>query len=293
MAITRQLRGAWFRRGFRVLVLVPAVALPMVAMARTLPLWEIGVGGGALRAPDYRGAGHARSYAFPFVFPFYRGKIFQSDEEGLRGVVFSSPRLRFDFSVDGGVPVKSRDDTIRHGMPDLDATVQIGPALDIKLWRRAAGEQSLVLFLPVRSVFSVGSGHVTQVGYSFLPQLSYHRKVPFAGARWKLGLSAGAEYGSRGLHDYYYQVAPQFAAPGRPAYDPGGGFAGYQVNLTFYHRYRDKWISLFGRYDNVNGAVFADSPLVVKRSGVTLGFVVTWIVVHSSKQVAAPDWIYR
>jgi outer membrane protein len=260
--------------------------------AETLPLWEIGLGGGALHTPDYRGAGHSRTYAFPFAFPFYRGEVLQSDAEGIRGVVFRSDRVRFDISVDGGVPVKSRDATVRHGMPDLDATAQIGPALNVKLWRRKTGNQSLVLFLPVRWVFSVGNG-LGQVGYSFSPQLSYHRKVPFAGGDWKLGISGGLEYGSNGLHDYYYKVAPVYATVDRPAYDPKGGFAGYRVNVTFHHRYRNKWVSLFGRYDRVDGAVFEDSPLVVKREGVTVGFVVTWIVARSSKQVKSTDWIYQ
>ena len=95
-----------------------------MACADALPLWEVGLGGGALRIPDYRGAQDAHVYPYPFAIPFYRGKYLRSDEQGVRGELLMSKRIKFDFSVDGNVPVKSSDATARQGMPDLVKTMQ-------------------------------------------------------------------------------------------------------------------------------------------------------------------------
>jgi len=264
--------------------------LPPLAAAERLPLWEVGVGGGLLRLPDYRGAGHARTYPFPLVLPFYRGRYLRSDEQGVRGELLRSRRLRLDFSVDGGVPVDSDDNPQRRGMPDLDATLQLGPALNVKLWEGEAPRRSLVLFLPLRAVWRADTDGLSAVGATFSPQLTYHRRVALAGCPWKLGLTAGLEFGDEGFHDYYYQVAPAYAAAGRPAFDARGGFAGYRFIGTFHCRYGDKWISLFGRYDRVDGAVFEDSPLVGRRDGLTVGFLVSWMIWRSRRQVEVVDW---
>lgn len=264
--------------------------LPVTAGAERLPLWEVGVGGGVLRLPDYRGAGHARTYPFPVVIPFYRGRWLRSDEQGVRGELLRTERLRLDFSVDGGVPVDSDGNAERRGMPDLDATLQLGPALNVKLWEADRPRRSLVLFLPLRGVFAADWDRLDAVGATFSPQLTHYRRVRLAGCPWKLGLTAGLEFGSEGFHDYYYQVDPAFARAGRPAFDARGGFAGYRFIGTFHCRYGNKWISLFGRYDRVDGAVFEESPLVGRRDGLTVGFLVSWMVWRSRGEVETVDW---
>jgi outer membrane scaffolding protein for murein synthesis (MipA/OmpV family) len=263
-----------------------------IAFADRLPLWEVSAGAGVLTVPDYRGSADTQGYPFPFLFPFYRGAIFRSDEEGVRGELFKTPRIKLDFSLDGGVPVDSSKNDARQGMPDLDATGQIGPALNIKLWQDASLRQSLIAFLPVRAVLSIGSG-VESAGYTFSPQLTYYSKADFIGVDWRLGWSVGLEYGSGAFHDYYYQVDNQYATANRPAYDAEGGFAGYRSNFSFHHRFPDKWVSIFARYDNVTGAVFDDSPLVTRQSGFTFGFLVSWFFWRSDSFVEDVDWKYE
>jgi outer membrane scaffolding protein for murein synthesis (MipA/OmpV family) len=274
----------------KLLVGIAALLVSSGAAAGKMPLWELAGGGGVIRIPDYRGAEHARTYPFPVIIPFYRGRYLRSDEEGVRGELFRSDRIRLDFSVDGGVPVDSERNAARAGMPDLDPTLQLGPALNVKLWEASAPSRALVLFLPLRAVFAVSNDGIEDTGATFSPQLSYYRRVPVAGCPWKLGLSGGLEFGSNGFHDYYYNVAPEYASASRPAYDADGGFAGYRFTGTFYCRYRNSWISFFGRYDRVDGAVFEDSPLVGRRDGLTAGLVVTWILGRSKKMVETRDW---
>lgn len=273
-------------------ILIFLSCLPAVACADALPLWEIGVGGGALRIPDYRGAQNAHVYPYPFAIPFYRGKYLRSDEQGVRGELFMSSRVKFDFSVDGNVPVKSGDVKARQGMPDLVPTFQIGPALNIKLWHSLEEEKSIIAFLPVRFVTAVDFPQLHHIGYTVSPQLSYHQKVDFLGGKWRVGLTGGLEFGSEAFHDYYYQVDPQYATPSRPAYNAKAGFAGYRAIFTFYRRFKDMWVSVYGRYDRIDGAVFEDSPLAVRKDGTTVGFLVTWILFKSKVMVQERDWQY-
>jgi len=267
--------------------------LPAMASADPLPLWEIGLGGGALRIPDYRGAQDAHVYPYPFAIPFYRGKYLRSDEQGVRGELLMSNLVKFDFSVDGNVPVNSDDTQARQGMPDLVPTFQIGPALNIKLWHSQEKERSIIAFLPLRFVTAVDFPKLHHVGYTFSPQLSYHQKLDFIGGKWRIGLTGGLEFGSESFHDYYYQVDPAYATATRPAYDAKGGFAGYRAIFTFYRRFADMWISIYGRYDRIDGAVFEDSPLAVRKDGTTVGFVVTWILLKSKVMVEERDWQYH
>lgn len=277
------------RRG----LIICTLCFPLAVNAAALPLWEIGVGGGALRIPDYRGAAQARTYPYPFAIPFYRGKYLRSDEQGVRGELLLSPRVKLDFSIDGNVPVKNNDVAIRQGMPDLAPTFQIGPALNIKLWHSAVKERSVTAFLPLRIAAAVDFSHLRHIGYTFSPRLGYNEKVDFFGGMWRVGLSAGLEFGSEAFHDYYYEVEPGYVRDFRPSYDAKAGFAGYRSIFTFYRRFTDMWVSLYGRYDRIDGAVFADSPLAVRKDGTTVGFVVTWILFKSKTQVEEKDWLYE
>jgi outer membrane protein len=45
------------------------------------------------------------------------------------------------------------------------------------------------------------------------------------------------------------------------------------------------WVGGFVRYDSLNGAAFADSPLVKSRSYVAGGVGVAWVLGQSSERV--------
>ncbi|HET9404338.1 MAG TPA: MipA/OmpV family protein, partial [Burkholderiales bacterium] len=76
-----------------------------------------------------------------------------------------------------------------------------------------------------------------------------------------------------------------FATATRPAYSPGGGYAGTQVIAALSKRYRQFWVGGFVKWDTINGAAFADSPLVRDRQGVAAGFSIAWILGESKTLV--------
>jgi outer membrane scaffolding protein for murein synthesis (MipA/OmpV family) len=273
------------RKAGRLLILC---ALAASASAEELPLWEVGLGGGVIRIPDYRGSGEAGTYPYPFAMPIYRGRQLQADEEGIKGVLGESSRLRLDFSVFGNVPV-SNDNEVREGMDDLDPILELGPMLRYKPWTAPRSSQSVMLDLPVRAALSVGHG-VRYVGYAVTPRISYRRQVDLLDRAWKWSIGAEALWGSGGLNRYYYQVDAADATPRRPAYAAEPGFGGTRLRTSLYRRDRKKLISLYALYDNLQGAVFEDSPLVEQTSGWTVGFVVTWFVFQSKDLVEVKQW---
>ena len=252
------------------------------------PLWELAIGGGAMQIPDYRGAADRRGYVFPFVYPVYRGNFLRVDNEGVRGILYESRRLELDFSADGAIPVSSEKIEVRDGMPDLDPIIQFGPSLLYGIWEDRQAARSLVLNLPVRGVFAIDSG-VDQIGYTFSPHATFYQNFYLVDRTWRLGLSAGLEFGSDEYHDYLYGVDETFMTATRPAFDADGGYAGTRFIATMQGRTRKTWVSFFARYDRVDNAVFADSPLVVKNGGLTAGFVITWFIAQSKKMVEVTE----
>jgi outer membrane scaffolding protein for murein synthesis (MipA/OmpV family) len=256
------------------------------ALAAEKPLWELGIGMSALSFPDYRGSDESGFFAIPFPYVVYRGTFLKADKDGIRGALFDNDRIELNGSVGASVPVSSDDNRVRQGMPDLQPTVELGPSLELNLWRTRDRRYELDLRLPVRAAVTVIGG-MDYVGWEFSPRLALDVS-DFAGlAGWNLGLLAGPIYGSERSHDYFYSVAPQYAAADRPAFDAAAGYAGSQFLVSLSKRYPKYWLGAFARWDSLEGAVFADSPLVRQQSYFAVGVAIAWIIKESSKMVEA------
>jgi len=111
--------------------------LAPAARADEKPLWEFGLGAGAIAFPDYRGSDEARVYPVPVPYFVYRGPFLKADRDGLRGKLFNREYVELDLSVSATIPVSSEDNAARRGMPDLKPTLELGPSLEVHLWRSA------------------------------------------------------------------------------------------------------------------------------------------------------------
>ncbi|MBS1201380.1 MAG: putative outer membrane protein [Proteobacteria bacterium] len=252
------------------------------------PLWELGIGITALSFPDYRGSDESSPYFLPFPYVVYRGSFLKADKDGVRGALFDSDRVELNINVGASVPVSSDDNSARQGMPDLQPTVEAGPALDFTLWRSHDRRYRLDLRLPVRVAVTVMGG-VHNAGWEFSPRLALDIDDVAGLAGWNLGLLAGPLYGSERSHEYFYSVAPQYATADRPAFDARAGYAGGQVLLAISKRYKKYWLGAFVRWDSLEGAVFADSPLVRSESYFAAGIGFAWILGKSSTLVEVDD----
>jgi outer membrane scaffolding protein for murein synthesis (MipA/OmpV family) len=264
-----------------------------IAHAKEEPLWELGLGVGAIHFPQYRGSDQSKDYVLPAPYFVYRGDFLKADREGARGVFFANEDVDVHLSVGASLPVSSSDNHAREGMPDLKPTVEIGPSLEMTLWRSSRRDAKLDLRMPLRAAFSV-EATPRFVGTQFFPHLNVDLKNERYFPGWNLGMLAGAVLTDRRYNDYYYRVEPQFATATRPAYDPpGGGYAGTQAIVALSKRYPRYWIGGFVRYDTLNNARFEESPLVTSRHYFAAGFAVAWILGESRTRVDVPDLGHR
>lgn len=272
----------------RAAVVALALAVPAAQAADEMPLWEVGAGIAALSFPAYRGSDQRSQFVMPVPYFTYHGKILKADRHGLRGQLFDSDRLDLTVSAALSPPAPSDTVTARAGMPDLQATFEIGPELDVTLWRSANRTRFLKLLLPLRAAYTLESTPQS-IGWVAHPKLNLDiTDVPGLGG-WNVGLLAGPLFGDARQHNYFYGVAPQYATAIRPAYQADAGYAGMQVLASVSKRFRKVWVGGFVRYDNLAGARFEDSPLVRSQDYFAGGVAVSWILGESSTRVRVDE----
>lgn len=270
------------RRAAALLGALLAAALPAAAAAAELPLWELGLGVAGLSLPHYRGAEKSRNWLLPMPYGVYRGEILQADREGLKAKLLDSDRIDFDISLEATAPSRSADEPVRHGMPDLKGTVEVGPNLNVRL---ASGPGwKIEARLPIRAAFTLQTKS-RHIGWTAAPALNLDQRI----AGWNIGTELAALWGSGDFHRYYYDVAATYASAERPAYRARAGRGGWQATLAATRRDGRRWIGAFVSADSLAGANFTDSPLVRRRSNVTFGVAVSWLLWKSDRLVPDPD----
>jgi len=253
--------------------LVPA------AQGGHLPLWELGIGIGALNTPHYRGSNSEADVVLPFPYIIYRGSFLQIDrEDGVRGKLFNAEAVRIDLSLAGNLPVPDTDEGARSGMEALDPLVEAGAELIIDLWHSTPRVHSFGFNVPVRLVYSVGDPLLEFQGVTVSPYLNCKIRQENQGVLMRYSASVGPIFASSRYHDYFYEVEPEFVTPQRGEYRPRGGYGGSRVTLSVTRHTKKFMIGAYARYDNLERAVFADSPLVETDDYFILGVVFGWVL---------------
>jgi outer membrane scaffolding protein for murein synthesis (MipA/OmpV family) len=263
------------------------LGLSRPASAETVPQWELGAGVVGLLMPDYRGSDEDRLYLLPVPYIIYRLEWIKADRTGIRSKLLNWEQAEINLSLSATPPVRSKNNRAREGMSDLKPMIELGPTLDIHLWRGGGRRFKLDVRTPVRAAFTVES-HPRDAGVNLSPSLNFD--VDGIGGRpWQLGMLAGPLFATGRQHRYYYGVSESDARPDRPAFDAHGGYAGLQFLVALSRRFEKAWFGAYARYDTLRGAVFEDSPLVRRRYYVSAGFAVAWIPLQSSRMVERDD----
>lgn len=265
---------------------IGACAGPGAAFAKDEPLWEFGLGAGAVAFEDYRGSNTVHAYPVPVPYFLYNGKFLKADREGVRGTLFNQDRLEINLSFNLTTPV--RNDRIRSGMPDLRSTVEAGPSFDLHLFRSDDEKIKFDLRMPSRAAMTVEASPKI-IGWTFTPRFNLDIGDPFGVVGWNLGLLAGPLFADRRYENYFYSVAPQFATATRPEFQASGGYAGTETLAALSRRFPKFWLGAYMRYDSLAGASFIDSPLVQTRRYWTAGFGFAYMLRQSARMVQAPD----
>ena len=242
------------------------------------PSLELGVGVGAIRFPDYPGSEEQRSLVLPFPYIVYHSRYLDVNRDRVRGKLFAGGRLSLDVDFGGSVAVDSSRDQERTGMPDLDWIGEVGPALRYRIWESDGADTRLEGVLPVRKAVSARGLDLHDRGWTLAPRLQIDHRTGDDGDYVGTDASLSVLRADQKYYDYIYGVAPQYATATRPAYTPDGGYGGYTLALGMSLRRNDVVYGAFFRYNDLNGAVFAGSPLVRRLHETSFGFAVSWIL---------------
>jgi outer membrane scaffolding protein for murein synthesis (MipA/OmpV family) len=248
-----------------------------------LPLWEVGIGAAAYHQPNYPGSDVRSTTGFPFPYVIYRGDWFRIDRS-LQGILYETQKIKLDFSAGGTSVVDSDESDARQGMPDLDPTFELGPALSVLLTNPSRAD-SIWGRMAVRTAVSVDTSDwkFRQEGWVLDTRLRYQK--PLLGETLKLSTEIGASFADKNYIGYFYDVPLEFATPLRSAFESGSGYAGARLGLGF-SGVHGKWRwSFFGSYMNFAGTPFQDSPLLDSEHDFSVGATIGWMFWQSDRRV--------
>ncbi|MFT6896575.1 MAG: outer membrane protein [Paraglaciecola sp.] len=252
------------------------------------PLWEVGGIGAVFNGPQYPAASSRHSNFLVVPYVVYRGETWRiGDGSVARAVAIDKKNYELDVSLNASFNADSADDAARRGMPDLDYLFEVGPQLKINLSGDTPDtEGRFGLDLQARGVFSTDFSYIEHQGGIFHPRWSYrHRGLLGQGSVLTLGVAPS--WGSEALLDYFYQVNPQFAITGRPAYDAKGGYLGTTVSLGLAFE-ATRTIRLFvgGNLSFYQGSANRASPLLQDDITYAWGIGLSWRAYQSEQQVS-------
>ena len=248
-----------------------------------LPLWEVGLFGGAGRLPHYRGSDEYKTYFLPLPFFIYRGEVFRANREGVKSIFWENDRLETGLSMSGNPPVDD-DNLAREGMPELGAIGEIGPMLKGYL-RERRHPNPFYAVAAVRMAISADPDnfHTAHEGFRGDVRLVYRNYTWLE--KWKVvfGLNAAVDFADAEGQRYFYEVEPEYATAERPAYSPDGGYSGFSLsaNATKALNSRLK-LGVYYRWDNLAGSSYADSPLVMTENNHIVGAALIWNIHRSA-----------
>lgn len=261
------------------LKLLSLLFLPTFAFAQAYQgldqqaLLEAGAGVAYGTVPHYPGSDQSTSLVLPFPALIYRGERYRLDEDGgARTRFFYTDWMELNVSVGGSLPVSSKDNRARSGMPKLDAMIELGPGLIFHFFnKRNSDKFRLSLNFPIRQAISSDLKYTKARGQIFNPLLySFYQFTK----SFSLFAGVSAYWATKDYNSYLYNVEPRFATATRPSYQANGGYVVTNYALAFIKSVEK--ISVFGAV-SLNDASWSsnkNSPLFVKSSniGFALGF---------------------
>ncbi|HMD73617.1 MAG TPA: MipA/OmpV family protein [Steroidobacteraceae bacterium] len=257
-----------------------------IAGAAEEPLWEYGLGAGVVLLNDYPGAASSHVYPVPWGYLTYNGKFLRADRDGVRGLLVNRPWIEINLSANLTAPV--RNNAARASMPDLRSTVELGPSLDLHLYRSESARVKLDLNFPMRAAVTI-EARPNEIGWVFEPTVNVDIRAVFGRPAWNLGVAAGPRFADTRYDAYFYSVAPEYALPTRPAYEARGGYSGSKIVAAISKHSPRFRFAAYLHYDTLAGASFADSPLVERRHDWSGGFGFAWMISRSHQVVDVPD----
>lgn len=263
------------------------VAQPALADEPSKPLWELAIGGFGMHSPAYPGSDVSTTNFIALPFPIYRGSFLRLGEEiekPVRGQILQEERLGITLDMDFSFGSDAAETPLRAGMPDLDPIVELGPEIEWRLNRNSDERGDWFAALQLRGAAVFPDLTPEWRGWVASPEIRYVRHFGIEGQRLKLRLTPS--FASRRYMDYYYSVAPQFAANDRLAFAADGGYLGTTLGASWHRPVtRDLELRIGARLSYLGGAKNGESPLFEDNFGMTVYVAFLYSFWQSERQV--------
>lgn len=251
--------------------------------AATKPLWELAGGVGYISIPRYPGSIQSKDYFIPAPVFHYYGEKIQIDKGKISSQIFKNERIHIQISADGTPPVDSDEIDARIGMPDLDATIQIGPSFDFRI-NNPKSDNDWSFKLPLRLSIATDLSHFDDRGFLLNPKLKFERQINSSSGYKKFQFTMATVFASRRYLNYYYGVDAEFSTTSRSSYEPVSGYAGAYISAGISHKIGPWQWSAYSRVRWLNNTNFKSSPLVTTKQEKQIGLLLIYTFAQSSRQ---------
>jgi hypothetical protein len=251
-------------------------------------LWEFRFAGFGRYAPVYPGADESDLTLLPIPIPVYRGSFLSFGEnldQIARGDITETRRLRLGIDLDFTFGEDSSEIAVRHGMPDLDFLIEIGPELEIRLSDRTLERGEFFLAWQLRAGISLdGLDSSSSRGFALSPEFEFRRDQVLGGDNL-LSLRFRPTWASEDYMDYYYEVDPQFATLNRPAFDAQDGYLGSRITAALTRQINDKLVlGVSASWYLNSGAENDTSPLFRSDTGASIQVALVRTLAESKRR---------
>ncbi len=256
------------------------------------PRWEIGVAGGYFSGFDYPASNDPNRRAIALPYFIYRTPIFRVGDGGVRAVAIKRPKWNLDLSISGSLNASSEGNQARVGMPDLDFLFEIGPQLKARVFDKElsdGGRLQLTFTTELRAVFATdfkgidGEGFVAEAGLGLVRRGYLNDRLTLVGL-------VDVTFATEELHDYFYQVTPEFVTPDRPLHDARGGYLGTSAFVGLGFRASKRLRFFLGGVAGFYGGAANDNS-ALHETNESFGYVlgVSWTLAVSKEMIDVSD----
>ena len=253
------------------------------------PLWELRLAAFGRYGASYPAAEDSQTNVVPLPVPIYRGRflrLFEDQEKPFRGRVFRRDRIKLDLDLDIKFPVDSEDVDARTEMPDLDLLLEAGPELEFEFAGQRERAGAWFLALQLRAAASFDGLSPDYRGLSFSPELKYAWEFT---KNDEFRFRITPTFATEKYMAYYYDVAPEYARPGRPAYAADAGYLGTDFTVNWRRSFSDRLEFFVGlRASWHEGASNEDSPLFTENLTTAVYGAVLYRLWASKRTVKPP-----
>lgn len=232
--------------------------------------FKYGLGLSIISTPSYIGSNKQNNTVVPFPYIELRSKYINIDRDKIYNEFYNSDDFKIEFSIRGMLPSDS-EGTLRDGMEDLDAIIEIGPKITYTLVSK--NDMKINFEVPIRAAFSLGSD-IDYQGFLGSTDLSYKN---FIYDDYKISFTTGLGFANKKFNNYYYEVTSNYANTTRSEYHSKSGYTGFHNSIALTKKDEHFWYGGFVKHYYLDNAVFESSSLVETKNSLFYGLAFSYI----------------